>query len=89
MLRDRSDYAKWAGETARMNEVSFIDLGDIVARRYETMGKDSVKSMCFNDWDDIHTTPVGAVIVAECVAKAIWKLNLDPLSKAMRGSPRK
>jgi rhamnogalacturonan acetylesterase len=89
LLRERNEYAKWAAEAARTNGVLFIDLGDIVARRYEAMGKDSVQSMCFNDWDDIHTTPVGATVIAECVAKAIWKLDIDPLSKAMRGTPRK
>ena len=89
MLRDRNEYAKWAEEAARKNGVQFIDLGEIVALRYEVLGKDSVRSMCFNEWDDIHTTPIGAGVIAECAAKAIWKLNVDSLSKAIRGAPRK
>jgi rhamnogalacturonan acetylesterase len=89
ILRSRREYAKWADETARTHGVPFVDLGEVVANRYEGMGKDSVQSMCFNEWDEIHTTPIGAVVIAECLAKAIWKLDVEPLSKAMHGTPRK
>jgi lysophospholipase L1-like esterase len=79
VIRSNQDYGKWAGEAAHQADALFIDLNDIVARRYEEIGEETVGRDYFTEVDWTHTTKVGAEVTAACVAKAIRQLDDCPL----------
>jgi lysophospholipase L1-like esterase len=66
-------YGKWAQEVASASGVFFIDLNDRIAKRYEEMGAEQVKS--FFPGDHTHTNSAGAKLNAETVVKAIEDLK--------------
>jgi len=66
-------YGKWAREVADTNNAFFIDLNEIVAKKYEEMGAEQVKS--FFPGDHTHTNLVGAKLNAETVAQGIKELK--------------
>jgi rhamnogalacturonan acetylesterase len=74
----RDSFARWAGEVARSQQVPFIDLNDIIARRYEAMGTDEVEPL-FAD-DHTHTTWAGAELNAACVIAGLKALHPNPLA---------
>jgi lysophospholipase L1-like esterase len=66
----REDYATWAREVARAGGTPFLDLNDIVARRYEALGQERVDAL-FAD-ERTHTNLDGARVNAESV---VWGLQ--------------
>lgn len=80
--RNRSDYAGWAGEVARSEKVGFIDLNEIVAGRYDAMGRNAVMALFPTTVPDerVHTNWAGAVLNAQVVATELAKLG-DPRMK--------
>ena len=80
--RNRNDYAGWAAEVARSEKVGFIDLNEIVAARYDAMGRDAVMALFPATVPDerIHTNWAGAVLNAQVVALELAKLG-DPRMK--------
>lgn len=66
-------YGKWAREVAEQNEVFFIDLNELVAKKYEELGAEKVKA--FFPGDHTHTNLVGAKLNAETVAQGIKGLK--------------
>ena len=80
--RSEGSYATWAAETAKGEGVYFIDLNDIIARRYETMGEQAVKK--FFPVDHTHTNLEGARLNAEIVVAELNKLKPGGLSKYFR-----
>jgi lysophospholipase L1-like esterase len=77
VFRASQDYGKWAAESAKMAGAHFIDLNEIVARRYESLGKDNVQALFHGDWT--HTSPVGAEINAASVVAGLKSLSGNPL----------
>jgi lysophospholipase L1-like esterase len=75
--RASNDYARWAAEVARAEQVPFLDLNEIIAGKYETIGQQKVAAEFFNQGDHTHTTPAGAELNARCVAEGIRGLT-DP-----------
>ena len=75
--RNSGDYAGWAAETARAEQVPFIDLNEIIAARYDTMGPEKVDPL-FGD-EHTHTTRAGAELNAECVIAGLKALPGNPL----------
>jgi lysophospholipase L1-like esterase len=71
--RVADSYGKWAREVAEKKDVSFIDLNELVAQKYEQMGPDAVKA--FFPGDHTHTNASGARLNAETVVKAIKDLK--------------
>jgi rhamnogalacturonan acetylesterase len=67
------NYAKWAGEVARAENVAFLDLREIIARRYDALGTNQVNEL-FGD-DHTHTNPEGAILNAECVVAGLKALK--------------
>ena len=67
--RASQDYGKWAAEVARDAGVAFVDLNEIIARRYEELGPAAVEAL-FAD-EHTHTTRAGAEIAARCVVLAL------------------
>ncbi len=70
----RSDnYRKWAAEVARGETAAFVDLYEIIARRYEELGSEKVNEL-FGD-DHTHTNRAGAEINAACVIAGLKGLS--------------
>ena len=78
------NYAKWAEEVARAEDAAFVDLREIIARRYDALGTNQVNEL-FGD-DHTHTNPAGAELNAECVVAGLKALSTNALSKLF--SPR-
>jgi lysophospholipase L1-like esterase len=74
----REDYAKWAAEVAKSEDVPLLNLNDIIAARYEQLGSEKVEAF-FGD-PNTHTTLEGAAINAHAVVQALKTLQPDPLS---------
>ncbi len=77
--RAANDYGKWAAEAARAAGAFFVDLNELVARRYEAAGPEQVKARYFLE-DHTHTTPAGARLNAVAVVLGIRDLKDCPLA---------
>jgi len=66
-------FGKWAKEVADQNKAFFIDLNELVAKKYEEMGAGKVKA--FFPGDHTHTNQAGAKLNAETVVQAIKELK--------------
>jgi len=80
VLRAANDYGKWAAEAAKAGGAAFIDLNELVARRYEAAGPEKVKALYFGE-DHTHTTPAGARLNAEAVVEGLKSLKDCPLCR--------
>lgn len=69
-------YAGWAKKVAQEEGVAFIDLNDLVATRYESLGEEKVKAL-FAD-ENTHTSREGAVLNASILAAELRKIPGDP-----------
>jgi len=66
-------YGKWAREVAESSGAFFIDLNEMVAKKYEEMGAEQVKS--FFPGDHTHTNSAGAKLNAKTVVGGIKELK--------------
>jgi Lysophospholipase L1 and related esterases len=82
VARASGDYGKWAKEAAAQGGALFVDLNEIVARRYEAMGPEKVEAL-FAD-ARTHTNEAGAKINAEAVAEGIRGLKDCPLAGLLK-----
>ncbi len=73
----RSDHAPWAAAVARAEGAAFLDLDEIVARRYETLGPAKVGTL-FAD-EHTHTNAEGAELTATAVVAGLETLPGCPL----------
>ena len=83
VARGSNDYGKWAAEAAKDGGAFFIDLNELVASKYETIGQDTVTTKFFLK-DHTHTTMAGAKVNAEAVVtglKAIGDCKLTDFLK--------
>ena len=85
IARASNDYAKWAAEAARAENVAFVDLNEIVARHYEELGPEKVEAL-FGD-EHTHTTPEGAKLNAQCVVEGLRALENCPLTNYLAPQP--
>jgi hypothetical protein len=81
VVRAADDYGKWARESAGSSGAFFVDLNEIVARRYEKEGEDTVGPQYFTTKDHTHTSPAGARVNAGSVIEGLKDLKRDPLKK--------
>jgi len=79
IVRNSSDYGKWAADVAAAENVLFIDLNNVIADEYDKMGEEKVEPM-FAD-PHTHTSLVGAQLNAEIVVRGLKMLKKDPLEK--------
>jgi lysophospholipase L1-like esterase len=75
--RGADSYAGWARQVAEAKAVAFIDLNEIIARRYDALGPEQVEPL-FAD-PHTHTSRAGAELNAECVVAGIKALQGNPL----------
>jgi len=83
VIRNSNDYAGWAKETGLAGKAFFVDLNEIIAAKYETLGEPKVKNDLFLT-DHTHTTKAGALINASAVAEGIKSLKGCRLSKYLK-----
>jgi lysophospholipase L1-like esterase len=69
----REDYAKWARQVAEASGAQFLDLNEIIARRYDALGPERVSAL-FAD-AGTHTTPEGAAFVASMVVSGLKSMG--------------
>jgi lysophospholipase L1-like esterase len=77
--RASESHGKWAAEAAKASGTAFVDLNEIIARKYDELGKTNVNAL-FAD-AHTHTTVAGAQLNAQCVVagvRALPKAPLDP-----------
>lgn len=94
VIRSDMDYGRWAREAAEQGGALFIDLNDIVAKKYEQVGEQEVGETLFTEKDWTHTTKAGAEVTAEVLAHAVRELSdcqlkdfLLPAEKSARAEP--
>lgn len=78
VARAANDYGKWAAEAAKDSGALFVDLNELIARRYERAGEQQVSAHFFTAKDHTHTTREGAKLNAECVTDGLRALPQFP-----------
>jgi lysophospholipase L1-like esterase len=78
MARAIDNYGGWARAAAEQTRVPFVDLNEIIARRYDELGPEKVEPL-FAD-PHTHTTRAGAELNAECVIAGLKGLTANPLA---------
>ncbi len=78
-------FGLWARQVAEEENVPFVDLNDITARKFEKFGKDKVKTMFY--LDRIHTSEFGARVNAESAVEGLRALDNVPLKDWMLPQP--
>jgi unsaturated rhamnogalacturonyl hydrolase len=81
MERMNETYAKWAKEVAAEEKVAYIDLNDLAAKKFETIGEAKSKTMYK---DAAHTTKEGAIVNAEAVIEALKGLKNNSLNQLLK-----
>ncbi len=79
VVRNADNYGGWAREVAQQQHVAFIDLNEIIARRYDALGEEKVEAL-FAD-PHTHTSRMGAELNAECVVAGLKGLPKDPVAQ--------
>lgn len=79
-VRDQDTYAGWAEQAARAEHAPFLDINEIIARRYDQMGQKAVQPL-FIVGAGPHTSMAGAKTNATCVVSALKGLQENPLAK--------
>lgn len=77
IARNPDGYAGWAAEVARSEDVPFVDLNEIIARKYDELGQEKVEPL-FAD-ANTHTSRAGAELNAAGVVAGIKALPNNPL----------
>lgn len=73
-------YAGWAAEVAKQEGVPFVDLNELVAQRYELLGREAVMKLFPQVTPDesVHTNWAGAVLNAQIVVATLQQLQAVP-----------
>lgn len=79
--RDNTTYVAWAAEVAKEEDVSFVNLYELIARKYESLERERVNSLYVpSPQEHLHTGWDGAVINADCAIAGLKGLKQDPLA---------
>ncbi len=79
VVRNADNYGGWARQVATQEDVQFIDLNEIIARRYDALGQPAVEPL-FAD-PHTHTSRAGAELNAASVVAGLKALKNDPVEK--------
>lgn len=80
--RVSESFGKWAKEAAGQTDAFFLDLNEMVAKKYEELG--AVKVKAFFPGDHTHTNFLGAELNARTVAEGILGLKSCDLKAYIR-----
>jgi hypothetical protein len=72
--------AGWAADAARAANAPFIDLNEIIARQYDSLGQEQVNALFVANAGP-HTSLAGAQTNALCVVSGLKALKENPLAK--------
>jgi lysophospholipase L1-like esterase len=86
IVRNAANYGGWARQVAEQEHVGFIDLSEIIARRYDSSGEAAVEPL-FGD-PHTHTSRAGAELNAECVVAGLKALPRDPVAAYLSAKGR-
>jgi hypothetical protein len=79
--RDNTTHVAWAAQVAKETDAPFVDLYELIAREYETLGREKVDSLYMpSPKENLHTGWDGAVVNAECVIGGMKGLKENPLA---------
>lgn len=78
IVRSKDNYAGWAEQVAKAESAAFIDLNEIIARRYDELGPEKVDPL-FAD-PHTHTSAAGAELNAQSVIAGLKSLRVNPLA---------
>jgi lysophospholipase L1-like esterase len=87
VVRATENYGGWARTVAGEEKAGFIDLNELIARRYDGLGEAKVEPM-FAD-EHTHTSKAGAELNAEIVTTGLRALPSAPLDVFLNGKGRK
>ncbi|MCS3797212.1 rhamnogalacturonan acetylesterase [Niastella sp. OAS944] len=76
------EYVNWAQEVARSEGAYFIDINQIIVKKWEQMGPDAVK--VFFPGDHTHTNKKGAELNAASVVEGLRSVKDCPLNKFLK-----
>jgi lysophospholipase L1-like esterase len=79
IVRGAASYGGWAQQVAAAKSAAFVDLNEIIARRYDALGETQVEPL-FGD-PHTHTSRAGAELNAECVVAGIKALAGNPMGR--------
>ena len=79
VIRNTAGFGAWTKEAASMEKVPYIDLNQLIADKYDKMGKDSVQLLFHGD--HTHTSQLGAEINARTVSEGIKAADYKQLKK--------
>jgi len=79
-------YGGWAANVAKSQNAFFIDLNELVAARYETIGAETIGRDYFKG-DHTHTSPIGARLNAETIVTGMRALKNLTLNNFLRREP--
>jgi len=85
VARASGDYGKWAMEAAKQEGVAFVDLNDLIAQRYEVLGKEKVETL-FGD-EHTHTNAEGAALNADMVVVGLKSMKNSPFTALLVQDP--
>lgn len=77
--RQTDTYRGWTKAIAERDHVDYIDLNEMIARKYDALGEAAVEPL-FGD-PHTHTTAAGATLNAESVVAGLKALKEDPVKK--------
>ncbi|HEV2486474.1 MAG TPA: GDSL-type esterase/lipase family protein [Terracidiphilus sp.] len=79
VVRNAENYGGWARQVADSQKAAFVDLDEIIARHYDSLGEAQVEPL-FAD-PHTHTSRTGAELNAECVVAGLKALAGNPLGR--------
>lgn len=79
-VRNKTDYAGWAEQVAASENAPFLDINEIIARKYDELGQKNVMPL-FIVGAGPHTSRAGAETNAACVIAALKGLKKDPVGE--------
>jgi lysophospholipase L1-like esterase len=79
--RDNTTHVAWAADVVKNTSTPFVDLYELIARKYESLGQEKVVALYVpSPKENLHTGWDGAVINAECVIAGLKGLKENPLA---------
>lgn len=79
VVRNADTYGGWARSIASEEKIGFLDLNELIARRYDSLGPEKVEAL-FAD-PHTHTSLAGAELNAELIVAALKALEGDPAAR--------
>jgi rhamnogalacturonan acetylesterase len=79
IVRNADTFGGWAHQVALQQHIGFIDLNEMIARRYDALGEEKVEPL-FGD-PHTHTSRAGAKLNADCVVAGLKALPRDPVDQ--------